>query len=212
MTLNALTASNLCKAFNGRMVLNDVSLHVEGGRALGIQGPNGTGKSTLVRILAGVLRPDEGSVALTCRGHVVPRERVPMHIGFVAPYVNVYDEFTPNELLRLHQRLSGISVDDVRIDECFDLVGLGHRRDAIVRELSSGQRQRVALALALVLNPVALILDEPGVTLDADGRAVVERVVSMQCNSGGFVILASNDERELQLCHTHVSTLPPSPA
>ncbi len=209
MSRGNLRADNLHKSYNGTAVVRDVSLHVEGGTALGIRGANGSGKSTLVRMLAGVLRPDAGTVSLQTSGTFVPRETIAHHIGFVAPYLQLYDEFTPAELLAMHARLAGRRLPMQRSAECFDAVGLRNRPHTLVRELSSGQRQRVALALAISLNPVALILDEPGVTLDADGRAAIERVVAMQCNNGGFVILASNDERELQLCHTYV-TLDPS--
>jgi heme exporter protein A len=207
MKVSQLTASNLGKIYNGVPIVAAVHLAVQGGAVLGIRGPNGAGKSTLVRMLAGVLRPNEGSISMTVHGTEVAREHIPQHVGFVAPYLQLYDEFTPSELLMQNAKLAGTSITNNRIQECLDVVGLRVRPHALLRELSSGQRQRVALAVAIGRTPTALILDEPGVTLDADGRAAIARVIAMQCNRGGFVILASNDERELNLCHTYV-TLP----
>lgn len=197
-----LRASNINKTFLLRKVLKDVNLHARSGDVLGVVGDNGTGKSTLVRILAGVLREDSGTCALTVNGAEISSLERPLHVGFVAPYLRLYDEFTPRELLDLHTQLQGASANAANTHAVLDRIGLAERADDVIATLSSGLRQRVALALAVHRDAPLLILDEPSITLDASGRAIVEAELQRHIARGGIAILATNDEREKELCTT----------
>ncbi len=197
-----LSATQISRAYGRRRVVTDLSLSLAGGERLGIIGANGSGKSTLLRILAGVLRPDTGTVSLTVDERLIDREQIPQHVGLVAPYLNIYDEFTPLELLKLQSELRGKSNahDVAEAQALLERVGLGDRMSDVVRTFSSGLRQRVLLALAVHLKPAMLLLDEATITLDDAGRSIVEHEVMMQSQRGGIVVIATNDQRERQLC------------
>lgn len=199
----SLRADNISRSYGRRAVVSPCTIEVVGGERLGIIGPNGSGKSTLLRILAGVLRPDTGDVALHLNNSVIDRESLPQHVGLVAPYLNVYEEFTPMELLAMQGKLRGVSLGadaDNRRRALLQRVGLGDRTDDAVRTFSSGLRQRVLLSLAVHLEPTVLFLDEPTITLDDAGRKIVEQEIATQSERGGIVVIATNDERERQLC------------
>ncbi len=198
--MTTLTGTGLAKTFRYRHVLSGVAVHANSGDVVGIVGPNGSGKSTLARILAGVLRPDQGSVALTIDGRDIPTQDRPFHVGLVAPYLAIYDEFTPVELLALQRQLHGESVDHERILQTLEDVGLADRRNDAVRTLSSGLRQRAVLALAVHREPALLIFDEPTITLDAAGVSIVHAQIQRQQSRGGITILATNDDRERSWC------------
>lgn len=199
----SLRADNISRSYGRRAVVSSRTIEVVGGERLGIIGPNGSGKSTLLRILAGVLRPDTGDVTLHLNTSVIDRETLPQHVGLVAPYLNVYEEFTPMELLVMQGKLRAVSLGadaDSRRRALLQRVGLGDRTDDAVRTFSSGLRQRVLLALAVHLEPAVLFLDEPTITLDDAGRKIVEQEIATQSARGGIVVIATNDERERQLC------------
>ncbi len=186
----------------GRLVLRDVSSEASSGDVLGVFGANGSGKSTLMRIIAGVLRADSGSVSMTMNGVHVADNKRPFLCGYVAPYLQIYDEFTPRELLHMHANLHDQRISDEAVVTVLQRVGIEQRADDIVRTFSSGMRQRVAIALAVCLEPPLLMLDEPTTTLDVDGRQILTREVEAHQHRGGIVLLATNDERERELC-TH---------
>jgi heme exporter protein A len=188
-----------------RAVFREVDVAAHGGDCLGLVGPNGSGKSTLLKVLGRLLRPDAGSLTLTVNGKHID-DPLPI-TGLVAPWLNVYDEFTPIELMELQARMHGVSPDGPAINETLDRLALGQRGSDVVRSLSSGLRQRVLLALAVQLNPTVLLLDEPTTTLDAEGRALVRSEIERHRLSGGVVILATNDPEEQQWC-TSTFTMP----
>ncbi|MBC8124781.1 MAG: ABC transporter ATP-binding protein [Candidatus Kapabacteria bacterium] len=200
--MTTISIENIKKSFMGRLVLRDVSASASSGDVLGVFGTNGSGKSTLMRIIAGVLRPDSGSVRMTHNGFDVDISNRPFHCGYVAPYLQIYDEFTPRELVLMHAKLHDKRVSVEAAMNVLSRVGIEQRADDIVRTFSSGMRQRVAIALAVCLEPPLLILDEPSTTLDVDGRQILAREVEAHQHRGGIVLLATNDERERELC-TH---------
>lgn len=198
--MNSLRAHQVSKGYGNRQVLRDISCELHSGSITAIIGSNGSGKSTLAKVLAGLLRPTSGSVTLTINGKCIDRELIPHYCGFVAPYLALYDEFTPLELLRMHGALHGKHLGSEICDDLLDRVGLLSRATSRVRTFSSGMRQRVALALALSHDPRLLILDEPSTTLDEQGRLILAREVERASSQGAIVIVATNDTRERELC------------
>ncbi len=190
----------LSKRFARRTVVKDVTLQVQSGEVLGVIGSNGSGKSTLIKMIAGLLRPDNGLMVLTIDGVPVPSLRVHEQCGLVAPYLELYDEFTPLELLQLHADLHGQPHDTTRSHALLERFQIQDASSRLVRGFSSGMRQRVAIALALSLHPPLLLLDEPSVTLDEAGRAALSLCISDARQHGSIVILATNDDRERTLC------------
>lgn len=207
--MTSFTLTGVRKSYNGRTVLRDIAVSGASGDVVGILGANGSGKSTLMRIIAGVLRADAGDIALTVNGAVISPEQRPFSCGYVAPYLQIYDEFTPRELLRLHAELHRAKLSDEEINIILNRVGLERYTDEIVRTFSSGMRQRVSIALAVSLAPPLLMLDEPSTTLDTQGREILAREILAHQHRGGIVFLATNDERERELC-THSITVSPS--
>lgn len=191
-----LDAYELSKRFGNRLLFRKLSFRLTPGETLAITGANGSGKSTLIRILAGLLRPSQGKVALKLDGSQLSREDHPLYVGLVAPYLNVYDGFSARENLEFLARARGLSPLDPRIDEMLDYVALGGLGDDPVGTFSSGMKQRVKFAAALLARPPVLLLDEPGVNLDEPGLEMVERAISDQLERRGLVIIATNVEAE----------------
>jgi heme exporter protein A len=197
-----LRASNVTKAFNRRTIFAGVSFSLNGGQTLLISGRNGSGKSTLVKILAEVLTPTDGAITLDVP-HATGRDGRFPFLGMVAPYLQLYEEFTARENLEISLALRGLPAQPDRADTLLERVGLGVRRNDIVRTFSSGMKQRVKYAMALIHNPLLLLLDEPMANLDADGTNVV-RALMDEHRSRGILIVATNDLTDLRHFDYHV--------
>lgn len=195
-----LSLHSISKHFGRRKILQEVTHLFEGGAATAIVGPNGSGKSTLARICAGVLRADSGRVELSVNRQVIERGEIPHTCGYVAPYLSIYDEFTPRELIAMHAALHGKTVSDDICLATLTRVGLQESLSIPVRSFSSGMRQRMIIALAVVLDPALLILDEPSTTLDERGRSILAHEIDAAKHRGAVVIIATNDKRERELC------------
>lgn len=189
--------SNLAHEFDGREVFRSIDLAYDGS-CLAVTGPNGSGKSTLLRILAGLLTPTSGEARFVVDGQDAPRERLRGMIGLAAPDVRLYAELSARENLRFLLRARGCGEIDERASSALERVGLCDRGDDRVGELSSGLRQRAALAAAIAHDPVILLLDEPSSNLDESGMRMLHGMIESR-RASGLVIIATNDPDEAAL-------------
>jgi heme exporter protein A len=167
------------------------------GEVLVVSGANGSGKSTLLRVLAGLQEPLAGSVRYTYGGAAYwPADALAL-IGWVAPDLMLYRELTARENIRFFADVRGIALSDAAIDDLLTQIGLPGRADDRLAAYSSGMAQRLRYAYALLHQPPILLLDEPTVTLDTAGAAVVDALIVAQ-RQRGIVVIATNDPRELR--------------
>lgn len=198
--MNELIAEGVGQRFGQRVLFRRLDLTASGGETLAITGSNGSGKSTLVRILAGVMRPTRGEVTLVRNGTPVAPEERPFATGLVAPYLNVYDGFSPRENLRFIARARRLRDADARITEVLERVTLADRADDFVGTFSSGMKQRMRFAAALLADPPVLLLDEPTSNLDQAGIETVAGIVASCVADRKVVIVATNDADEAAAC------------
>ncbi len=195
----SLQVERLSKNYNQHRVLSELNVsHTQG--ILGISGANGSGKSTLLKCLAFLLRPKSGSISWSKEGHTFQKEEVKPLMGYAAPYINLYEELTLVENLQFLRTVSGLPKDLDAVTKLLHYVEIGELGDQLFKNLSTGQQQRAKLAASLVRTPEILLLDEPGSNLDSKGHALVEQIVEDQKNSGTFVVIASNDPKEIAIC------------
>lgn len=194
-----LIVESLSKRYGTRRVLTDLSFEARAGSVLVVAGPNGVGKSTLLRCLAGLERPSGGRARWLEDGvewGAVQRRR---RLGFLAPEMALYEELTGAENLRFFGRLLSLPHDRPTLEGMLERVGLGSRGYDLVSGYSSGMKQRLKWAFALQREPAALVLDEPGLTLDSDGFQLSGQLVRQFRDNGAVVIVATNDTREIEL-------------
>lgn len=197
-------AVNIKKTFNRRTIFSNISFKIENGSALAIAGRNGSGKSTLVKIITGVLSPNSGLLNLSVDGKSInPNDRF-KHIGFVSPYLQLYDEFTAIENLDLFTNVRSLKFEKKQRLNLLTRVNLYDRKDDFVRTYSSGMKQRLKYAFALLHQPELLILDEPRSNLDAEGVKIVYEIIKEQ-KQNGTVIIATNDSEDLQHCENVIN-------
>jgi ABC-type multidrug transport system ATPase subunit len=193
-----IEAVALAHRFGGGRGLEPVSFEVRSPRAVSVSGANGAGKSTLLRIMAGLLRPNAGRFTVALGGRETRPEALRHAVGLASPELQFYDEFTVSENLAFAAEARGLERPDAAVREALERVGLEARARDRVPALSSGMRQRLRLAFALLGRPALLLLDEPGSHLDDEGRDAVRAVVEDQ-KRRGLVLLASNEEGEKRL-------------
>lgn len=199
-----LTLTAVHKRYNRRTIFREIAADVAAPGSMAIVGRNGSGKSTLAKIIAGVLAPTSGFVRLEVDGSEVQREVRHRSIGFVAPYLTMYDEFTAVEnIVILESMRSGRPPQVSEVEALLEEVGLAARRHDRVGTFSSGMKQRVKYATALIHRPALLILDEPTANLDDEGAAFVQRIVKRQRESC-LVIVATNEASEAAWCASRI--------
>jgi len=194
-----VSARNIKKSFGHLLVFDSVNFELVSGSSLAIAGKNGSGKSTLVKIIAGLLSPSSGEVIYQLDGKKIDRLDWYKYVGFVSPYLQVYDEFTGYENLEMLARMRGLRNCRGKIDEVLNRVNLYSRRDDLVRGYSSGMKQRLKYACALLHEPPLLILDEPTSNLDVEGVEMVWAIAEEQ-KKRGILIIATNEPDELKMC------------
>ncbi len=195
--ITKLTANGLAMRYGRRVLFSDLSLNVGPGLPLAITGRNGSGKSTLLKILAGLLQPTKGGVSLVVDGCEIKGDVLPHSVGFVAPYVQLYAPFSARENLAFLARARRMSERNERIEEVLQRVGLAERAEDQLSTYSTGMRQRLRIAAALLHDPPLLLLDEPSATLDEPGRKLSESIIGMDDK---IIVVATNDPDEAALC------------
>lgn len=194
----AIELEGLRRDFGERPGLPELSLRLERGQSLAVLGPNGSGKTTLLRVLAGLLRPNAGKA--TVLGCSLPREtwRLRGRVGYLGHQPLLYRDLSGRENLRLAAALNGLGDEpaESRIAELLAAVGMERRADERAAELSAGMRQRLDICRAVLHEPELLLLDEPEAHLDAEARALAERLIGP--GEGRTRVLVSHDrERAL---------------
>jgi heme exporter protein A len=197
-----LEVSNLRKDFDRRPVFKNLNFTLSNSDSLAITGKNGSGKSTLIKVLANTYSQTSGNVSFTIDGKPVERQHFYKYIGFVSPYLNLYDEFTGYENLHFVTKLRGLKSGI--IDDVLKRVGLFERRHDLVKIYSSGMKQRLKLAFAIIHSPLILMLDEPTSNLDSEGISAVDNIAE-EYKHGRILIIATNDEHERSLCKSDIN-------
>ena len=201
----ALQAADLRKSYGSIQALKGVSLEVAEGELFGLLGPNGAGKSTLVKIACGLVRPTAG--AATIAGAPAGSAEAHRSLGYLAELFRFPDWLTADELLGMHQRLSGSDGGAAERERLLDAVGLREATTRRVGAMSKGMQQRLGIAQAMVGSPRVLLLDEPTSALDPAGRRTVRRLLEDLRARGVAVLLNSHLLSEVELVCDRVAII-----
>jgi ABC-2 type transport system ATP-binding protein len=205
--MTAIQITNVEKSYKALKALGGVSLSIEEGEFFGLLGPNGAGKTTLISTIAGLIRPDAGTVAI--HGHdVVTDFRAARSKLGVVPQELVFDPFfTVRETLRLQSGYFGLKNNDKWIDEVMDNLDLTNKADVNMRALSGGMKRRVLVAQALVHKPPVIVLDEPTAGVDVELRQTLWKFIARLNREGHTVVLTTHYLEEAQAMCQRVAML-----
>lgn len=198
-----IAVTNLSKAFGAVQAVQAVSFSAPNGKITGLLGPNGAGKSTTMRLIAGVLEPDEGGVTVDDLDAYRQRVAAQQRLGVLPDKRGVYQRLTSRENVRYYGRLHGLrgSALEARIDELMVLLEMDDIADRITEGFSTGQKVKVAIARALVHNPPNIMLDEPTVGLDVMSTRAMRQVIRRLRDAGQTVLFSSHIMQEVaSLC------------
>jgi ABC-type multidrug transport system ATPase subunit len=189
-----LEVRELSKSFSGPPLFSSLSFSAGAGLTA-VSGRNGSGKTTLLKILARLMRPGGGSARVLEGSRELEGEERRRAVGWAGPDLAFYEDFTARENLAFFRKAAGLPAPDAEIQRRLARVGLAAAAGRRAGAFSTGMKQRLRLAFALLLDPSVLLLDEPTAGLDEEGREIVAGVVEER-RSVGPVLLASNDPRD----------------
>ncbi len=196
--MHKLKVTELSKRFETRKVFTKISFELETGQSLAVVGPNGSGKSTMLKVLLSLLRPTRGKVEYLQDGQEMSDGQIRGAVSFVAPYLNLYDHLTAEENLKFFSTVAGSNITGKEINSLLNKVGLEGRGEDFVIGYSSGMKQRLKYAVALLNQPKYLFLDEPTSNLDEAGKRVVNNIVE-EYRGRSIIIIATNEKEEYSL-------------
>jgi ABC-2 type transport system ATP-binding protein len=189
------------KSFAGKVVVDALDMQVRRGEIYGFLGPNGSGKTTFIRMLCGLLRPDSG--AGTCLGFDIVREseRIKPLVGYMAQHFSLYEDLSVQENLGFMARMYGVSDPSAAAQAAMDRMGLNRYRDRLAGQLSGGWKQRLALASCLIHSPRVLLLDEPTAGVDPKARRDFWEEVHALTGEGVTALISTHYMDEAERCH-----------
>ena len=197
----AIDVRGMTKRFGSRTAVDHVDLQVRTGEICGFLGPNGSGKTTFIRMLCGLLRADAGSG--TCLGHDVrtESEAIKRKVGYMTQRFSFYEDLTVRENLDFVARMYSMPQRQKAVRDTIDRLGLGDRRDQLAGELSGGWKQRLALAACMIHEPKLLLLDEPTAGVDPHARREFWEEIHGLAAVGLTFLIATHYMDEAERCH-----------
>jgi len=203
MNEKIIEVKNLSKQFGNTLAVKYISFNINKGNIIGLLGPNGCGKSTTIGMMLGLIKPNSGTVLVNGLNIENNRTSLLEKMNFISPYIELPKKLTVEENLEVYGRLYGVKNLKDKVSDLMEKLNLNDFKSRKTGELSSGQKNRVSLAKALVNDPEILLLDEPTASLDPDVgdyvRSFIENYASIK---GATILLASHNMNEVErLCH-----------
>lgn len=197
----AVNVSGLNKRFGSKHVVRDVSLKIRRGEIFGFLGPNGSGKTTTIRMMCGLLKPDSGSGV--CLGYDILRhsEQIKRHVGYMTQKFSYWDDLTIRENLDFVARMYDMPNRRRTVEQALDGLGLTARANQLAGSLSGGWKQRLALAACMLHNPELLLLDEPTAGVDPSARRDFWEELHRLSSLGISVLVSTHYMDEAERCH-----------
>ncbi len=197
----AIDVRGMTKRFGNLTAVNHVDLQVRSGEICGFLGPNGSGKTTFIRMLCGLLRADEGSG--TCIGYnvITESEEIKRRVGYMTQRFSFWDDLSISENLDFVARMYSMTNRTDAVRESVERLGLSDRKDQLAGELSGGWKQRLALAACMIHNPRLLLLDEPTAGVDPEARREFWEEIHRLAGQGLTFLIATHYMDEAERCH-----------
>ncbi|MES0023552.1 MULTISPECIES: ABC transporter ATP-binding protein [unclassified Mesorhizobium] len=199
--MNAIDVHGLVKRFGDKTVVDHVTMTVAEGEIVGFLGPNGSGKTTTIRIMCGLLTPDEGEG--TVLGFNIRTEslRIKREVGYMTQKFSFYEDLTIGENLEFVARLYGLKPVEEHVSKTLEELGLTSRRNQLAGTLSGGWKQRLALAACIMHKPKLLLLDEPTAGVDPKARREFWDEIHRLASGGLTVLVSTHYMDEAERCH-----------
>ena len=197
----AIQVEGLDKSFGGRRVVRDFSIEVEEGRITGFLGPNGSGKTTTLRMLCGLLTPDGGRGTALGFDIIAQSWEIKRRTGYMTQRFSLYEDLTVGENLEFAARIRSLDRRRARVDAALAQLGLSERRGQLAGTLSGGWKQRLALAVATLHEPRLLLLDEPTTGVDPEARRAFWDEIHGLAAKGLTVLVSTHYMDEAERCH-----------
>jgi len=203
MNKETIIIDGLTKQFKNILAVKNISFKIGKGKIIGLLGPNGCGKSTTIGMMLGLIKPSSGSVIINGQNIEHNRTDLLEKMNFISPYVELPKKLTVEENLKVYGRLYGVKNLKHKISDLMEKLNLLDFKSRKTGELSSGQKNRVSLAKALINDPEILLLDEPTASLDPDvGDYIRGFIEDYASNKGATILLASHNMNEVErLCY-----------
>ena len=203
MNKETIIVDGLTKQFKNILAVKNISFKIGKGKIIGLLGPNGCGKSTTIGMMLGLIKPSSGTVIINGQNIEQNRTDLLEKMNFISPYVELPKKLTVEENLKVYGRLYGVKNLKDKISDLMEKLNLLDFKSRKTGELSSGQKNRVSLAKALINDPEILLLDEPTASLDPDvGDYIRGFIEDYASNKGATILLASHNMNEVErLCY-----------
>jgi ABC-type multidrug transport system ATPase subunit len=195
---------NISRKFNYEWIFRDVNFQFESGEAYAILGSNGSGKSTLLQIISGHLHPSSGSISYHFQDKILQAEQIFRHVSYSGPYLEILEEFTLDEMIRFHHKFKPF-LNGMSEEELIQITQLTRNRKKPIKYYSSGMKQRVKLALALLSDTKIVLLDEPASNLDHQGIEWYRNLVAQYRDDRVVIICSNSQAPEYDFCKESLS-------
>jgi ABC-2 type transport system ATP-binding protein len=200
---SAITAEDLTKSFPGVRAVDHLSFEVHPGEIFGLVGPDGAGKTTTLRMLAGVMSPDEGRATVAGADVVHDPEAAKHHLSYMPQRFGLYEDLTVEENIRFYADLFGVDKDDrtQRGEQLLKAAGMSEFRERLAGKLSGGMKQKLGLVCALIHHPKVILLDEPTTGVDPVSRRDFWRILYELISEGVAILTSTAYLDEAERCH-----------
>lgn len=189
-----IIATGLCKRYTTKWIIKDFDCQILSGQSIGITGINGSGKSTLIAMLMNSIPQTKGKIHYNQKNQVIEKSELLKHISFAAPYMQVFEYMSLKELLEFHIQFKPL-VNGMHINDFIQYSYLESSKDEFISNFSSGMKQRLKIALAILSDTSCIFLDEPGSYLDSQAHQWYINALR-EFKNNRTCIIASNDERD----------------
>lgn len=196
--MDNIKVTKLSKRYGFQWIIKDFDAVFQKGKVYGIAGKNGSGKSTLIKMLSGYLTPSKGTISYFHEDKEVKKEKLYGLITLAAPYTDLINEFTLSEMLVFHQKFKPLK-SLFNLETFEKEIQLTGQKDKLLSQFSSGMKQKIQLALAVLSDTSLLLLDEPTSYLDSKAKKWFTNLLEAN-KDNRIIIIASNDQYDLDLC------------